>query len=71
MNILSLSYFSREQLMEAKQVMFDSLAVGGLWIAGRTLEEDFTNHVTFFRRREHGWEVLGRIGRGSELENLA
>lgn len=70
MNILNLSYFSREQLLEAKQVIFDSLTDGGLWIAGRTLEEDLTNHVTFFRRRERGWDILSRIGRGSEIENL-
>jgi hypothetical protein len=71
MNILNLSYFSREELSEARSVIFDSVAVGGLWIAGRTLEEDFTNHVTFFRRREHGWDVVGRIGRGSEIEDFA
>jgi hypothetical protein len=27
--------------------------------------------VTLFRRQEDGWEVLERIGRGSEMEDIA
>jgi hypothetical protein len=71
MNILNRSYFSAEQLGEATAAVFDSLRPNGIWIAGKTREDDFTNHTTFFRRREHGWEVIGRIGSGSEIEDLA
>ena len=71
MNILNKAYFSDEQLAEGVRAVFDSLRPGGLWIVGRTLEEVFTNHATFLRRKENGWEVLGRIGDGSEMEQLA
>ena len=70
MNILNVSYFSQEQLIQGIEAVYYSLRPGGLWIIGRTLEEDFTNHVTFFDRQDAGWEVRERIGRGSELESM-
>ena len=45
------------------------LKPGGLWVVGRTLENQ-TNHATFFRRTENNWEVMARIGEGSEIEKL-
>ena len=71
MNIFNRDYFSEQQLTEGVSAAFQSLQPGGLWIVGRTLEEDFTNHATFFRRNEQGFEVLERIGSGSEMEALA
>ena len=71
MNIFNRAYFSPEQLMEGAAAAFASVKTGGIWIVGRTLEEDFTNHVTFLRRQENGWEVLEQIGRGSEMAELA
>jgi len=71
MNIFNRAYFSEQQLTAGVAAVFQSLKPGGLWIVGRTLEDDFTNHVTFFRRNEQGWEVLERIGSGSEMEALA
>jgi hypothetical protein len=71
MNIFNRDYFSEQQLMEGVSAAFKSLHPGGLWIVGRTLEEKFTNHATFFRRGEKGFEVLERIGSGSEMEALA
>jgi hypothetical protein len=71
MNILNLAYFSRNQLVDGVRAASESLKPGGLWIVGRTLEEDQTNHVSFFRRTEKKWEVLKRIGNGSEIEELA
>lgn len=68
MNIFNRAYFSDQQLAEGAEVVFESLSPGGIWIVGRTLEQDFTNHVTFFRREKSRWEVLGRFGRGSEME---
>lgn len=70
MNILNLAYFSKKQIVDGIHAAFESLKLGGLWITGRTLEESRTNHVTFFRRSEKNWEVLERIGNGSELEEL-
>jgi hypothetical protein len=37
---------------------------------GRTLESDFSNHVSFLQKFENGWKLLGRIGKGSEMEQL-
>jgi hypothetical protein len=71
MNIFNRSYFSAERLAEGYRAIFDSLQPGGIWIVGRTLEEDLTNHATFFRRREHDWEVLDRVGGGWEMEEMA
>jgi hypothetical protein len=71
MNILNRSYFAEQQLIGGIEAAFDSLKLGGIWIVGRTLEEDNTNHVTFFRKTERGWGVLLRIGKGWEMEDLA
>lgn len=71
MNILNRSYFSPEELARGASAVFQSLRPGGIWIVGRTMEEDFKNHVSLLRRREDGWEVLERIGAGSEMEKLA
>ena len=71
MNIFNSSYFSTAQLSEGFSQVFESLTPDGLWIAGRTLEEDFSNHATIFRRNHEGWTVLERIGKGWELESLA
>ena len=71
MNILNKDYFSDAQLREGSQAAFQSLKLGGLWIVGRTLESDFSNHVSFLQKREDGWEILARIGNGSEMEEYA
>jgi hypothetical protein len=71
MNIFNKAYFSPQQLAEGANAAFQSIKPGGIWIVGRTLEEDFSNHVTFLRRQDTGWEVLERIGYGSEMEQLA
>lgn len=71
MNILNRSYFSPHQLGDAVRAIFDSIAPGGIWIVGRTLEEDFTNHATIFRRMDNGFDVLEQIGDGSEIEEVA
>ena len=71
MNVFNKAYFSDDQLTAGVQAAFDSLKPGGIWIVGRTLEEDFSNHASFLRRGETGWEPLERLGRGSEMEELA
>jgi hypothetical protein len=70
MNILNMAYFSRTCLLDGIHAAFESVKPGGLWIVGRTLEENLTNHVTVFRRTAEKWEVLDRIGNGSEIEEL-
>jgi hypothetical protein len=71
MNIFNRSYFSADRLAEGYRAIFDSLQPGGIWIVGRTLEADLSNHATLFRRREHDWEVLDRVGGGWEMEQMA
>jgi len=71
MNIFNRSYFSDQELRNGFGAVHRSLAPGGLWMIGRTLEEDFSNHATLFRRQDQGWEVLERIGGGSEMEEFA
>lgn len=70
MNILNTSYFTRAQLQEGIGAIFSSLWPGGIWVVGRTLEEDLTNHVTFFERGPSSWNKLGSIGSGSDIEDL-
>lgn len=70
MNILNTSYFSRTQLQEGVRAIFSSLRKGGVWVVGRTIEEDLTNHVTFLERGASGWHKLGSIGSGSDIEEL-
>ncbi len=71
MNILNSSYFSEQKLVEGVDAIFKSVRLGGLWIAGRTLEEDLSNHVSLLLRGDRAWEVVERIGQGWELERLA
>jgi hypothetical protein len=71
MNILNKAYFSQEQLATGIDAAFQSIKPDGIWIVGRTAEDDFANHVTILRRRKDGWEVLERLGNGSEIEELA
>lgn len=70
MNILNLAYFPKEQLVDGIEAASESLKLGGLWIVGRNLQESQTSNVTFFRRTEKKWEILERIGKGSEIEEL-
>lgn len=71
MNILNKDYFSDSQLRHASNVAFQSLKLDGVWIVGRTLETDFSNHVTFLQKLDSGWRILSRIGNGSEMEEYA
>ena len=71
MNILNRSYFSAEQLREACAAIHASVQPGGIWIVGRTREQDLTNHVSLLGRTPGGWELLERIGEGAEIEDLA
>ncbi|MGB9458360.1 MAG: hypothetical protein WCB12_20095 [Bryobacteraceae bacterium] len=71
MNILNRSYFRAEDLARGASAAFQSLRPAGIWIVGRTSEEDLKNHVSLLRRSDRGWKLLERIGSGSEIEELA
>ncbi|HEX4266680.1 MAG TPA: hypothetical protein VHY36_02255 [Steroidobacteraceae bacterium] len=70
MNIFHAAYFSRQQLATAVTAAFQTVCLNGLWIVGRTRESDSSNHATLFARRERRWEVLARLGAGSEIEEF-
>jgi hypothetical protein len=71
MNILNRAYFNDAQLRVAASAVKASLQMGGLWIVGRTIIENPPQHdVTVYRKQPSGWEVLLRVGSGSELEQL-
>lgn len=71
MNILNKAYFTAERLVDGANAAFQTLKPGGIWIVGRTVEDKLTNQVTFLKKHEEGWEVLERIGSGSEMEEFA
>ncbi len=71
MNILNRSYFGSEDLARGVSAAFQSLRPAGIWIVGRTLEEDLKNHVSLLQRADRGWKLLERIGGGAEIEELA
>jgi hypothetical protein len=71
MNILNKDYFSDSELREGSEAAFRSLKLGGVWIVGRTLESDFSNHATILQKQENGWGILARIGDGSEMEGYS
>lgn len=70
MNILNGDYFSEAVLREGADSAFQSLRPRGVWVVGRTLESDLSNHVSFLQKLDDGWQLLGRIGKGSDMEQL-
>ncbi len=70
MNIHHRRYFQDADIARGAQAVFDSLVLGGIWILGRTAEEKnpVRNEASILRRTELGFQVLGRLNGGSELE---
>jgi hypothetical protein len=70
MNIYHRRYFEEADIARGAHAVFDSLVLGGIWILGRTAEEKkpVRNEASIFRRTESGFQVLGRLNGGSELE---
>jgi len=76
MNILNLSYFSQEQLMEGVRTVWKSLQPGGVWMVGRTIEEQTeqapaVHHASVFQKTPDGFRLMARHGSPSEIEDLA
>ena len=70
-NIYNRGYFGVERLRQGVHAVWSSLRAGGVWVVGRTLEAPRpAHHATIFEKAEQGFRVLGRIGAGSEIEDL-
>jgi hypothetical protein len=71
MNIFNLKYFSPEKLGEGIEAVRRSLAPGGIWIVGRTFQENPPAHdASVFFKDGEGFRLLERYGKGSEVEPL-
>lgn len=71
MNIFNHSYFSKERMVEGARAVEKSLKEGGLWIVGRTVQENPpVHHASLFVRDKNGFRLLERFGPGSEIEDL-
>lgn len=70
-NILNRAYFPADRLREAAGAVAASLVPGGLWLVGRTVEEDPARHeASLLRRETDGWKAIWRSHGGSELESV-
>ena len=70
-NILNSGYFSNPQLREAVRGLRDRLAGPGAFLLIVRTEGTNSNHGTIFRLGDNGsFEVMARVGRGSELEAI-
>jgi hypothetical protein len=71
MNILNLKYFSVEKLGEGIEAVRRSLVPGGIWIVGRTFQENPPQHdASVYIKDGDGFRLLERYGKGSEVESL-
>jgi hypothetical protein len=68
-NILNRTYFDDEQLRAGVATLRERLRPGGLLIVCRT-HDDGANHGSIVKVTDEGWLVVGRIGDGSEIEDL-
>ena len=70
MNILNRAYFPEGRLREASRMIAGSLAPDGIWIVGRTMEDNFVNHASIFELHAGRWQLVKRLNEGSEIEAL-
>ncbi len=71
MNIFNLAYFAKDRLLAGARAAALSLAEGGVWIVGRTYQENPPAHnASLFVREKKGFRLLERFGAGSEIEEL-
>ncbi len=73
MNILNRAYFSAGELAQGAGAVHASLRPGGIWIVGRTVRDEPAEHaVSMFRKRgTGGFELVERVGEGSEIDEVA
>jgi hypothetical protein len=71
MNILNVSYFDRGRLSLAARNVWQSLKPAGIWIVGRTIEEEPPlHHASVLIRTREGFALLERHVEKSEVEDL-
>jgi hypothetical protein len=71
MNIYNLGYFDPGQLAAGAKAVWASLQPGGLWIVGRTWQENPPSHnVSIFEKSATGFRLVCRWGEGSEIEEI-
>jgi hypothetical protein len=68
-NVLNLGYFPADVLRVMVDGITSTLAEGGVLAVCRT-ELDGTNNATVFRLSADGYAVAGRLGSGSEIEDI-
>jgi hypothetical protein len=72
MNILNVAYFDRDRLAQAARNVWQSLKPDGIWIVGRTIEENPPlHHASVMIRTPQGFQLLERHVEKSEVEDLA
>jgi hypothetical protein len=71
MNIYNPGYFEPARLAEGARTVWSSLRPGGIWIVGRTWQENPPSHnVSIFEKTDAGFRLARRYGDGSEIEAL-
>jgi hypothetical protein len=71
MNIFNVSYFSNDRLLIGARAVAQSVRPNGLWIVGRTYDENPPAHnASLFIREGNGFRLLERWGKGSEIEQI-
>ncbi|HUA63302.1 MAG TPA: hypothetical protein VML19_31395 [Verrucomicrobiae bacterium] len=71
MNILNRGYFDEAKLQAGVRAVWLSLRPGGIWIVGRTWQDDPPRHrASVFRREGGSFQLLDRYEEGSEIDDL-
>jgi hypothetical protein len=68
MNILNLSYFAENKIVDSLQNISKSIKQNGILMIGRTINEK--NHVSFYKKNDNTLLFLEKINNGSEIEHL-
>lgn len=68
MNILNLSYFSREDITQAANNLRAVLAPGGLFLVGRC--DGSTTRASLMRQTSGTFEIVARLNGGADVEDI-
>jgi hypothetical protein len=72
MNILNKVYFDTDALARAARNIWVSLKPEGLWIVGRTVQDEpIVHHVSILVKTGEGFHVIERYNEQSEIEDIA
>jgi hypothetical protein len=72
MNIFNRGYFGPDQLAQGIASVWKSLFPDGIWIVGRTIQEEpVVHHVSIFQKTETGFDRIAVFNHPSEVEDLA